>query len=110
MFGNPPYISSNRHPVPHGHLLAEWVERAYKTSQQGREVLFLLPVWRRSDWFSLVVEYAEVRFSAVPIVCEGFGPMVGKKAGNTNWYSEYETILAIFRPNQKGFLGDWLKP
>ena len=110
VFGNPPFISSLRVPIPNGHLIGEWVEKAYKTSQQGREVLFLLPVWRKYEWFPFVVEHAEVRFSAVPVVFEGFGPMAGRTSGNTNWYSECESILAIFRKNQKGFLGEWLKP
>ena len=83
----------------------------YQTSQEGATVLMLLPLWRKYDWFgAYVVKYAEVRLPAVPVVSVGFGPMAGRKCGNTNWYSEYETILAIFRPNQQGFLGDWITP
>jgi hypothetical protein len=103
VFGNPPWNWRDRE-------LDQWVDMAYATSQRGRMVLFVLPVWRRYDWIKTVIQYAEVRFSAVPILLKGFGPMKGKEAGNTNFHNEHETILAIFRKNQKGFLGEWLKP
>jgi hypothetical protein len=110
VFLNPPYITTDRVSVPNGHLLDEWVEKALATSQAGCTVIVLLPLWRKYDWLHLVIKYAEVRLSAVPVVSEGFGPMAGRKCGNTNWYSEYETIVAIFRPNQEGFLGEWIHP
>ena len=110
VFGNPPYIVSDRYPVPHGHQLGEWVEKAFTTSQAGSTVIFILPLWRKYDWIETVIKYAEVRLSGIPFVSEGFGPMEGKKCGNTNWYSEYETVIAIFRPNQIGFLGSWIYP
>jgi hypothetical protein len=110
VFGNPPYIVSDRYPVPNGHPLGEWVEKACATSQAGCMVIMILPLWRKYDWMTTVIKYAEVRLSAVPVVSEGFGPMAGKTCGNTNWYSEYETIIAVFRKNQNGFLGDWMCP
>ena len=73
-------------------------------------VISVLPLWRKYDWCNLVIKYAEVRFSTIPVVCEGFGPMAGRKCGNTKWKGDYETIVAIFRPNQEGFLGEWIHP
>jgi len=102
IWANPPYGSKT---------LGEWVKKGYQASQQGATVLMLLPLWRKYDWFSAyVVKYAEVRFATVPVVSVGFGPMTGRKCGNTNWYSEYESILAIFRKGQEGFLGEWIRP
>ena len=102
VFGNPPYNWKE---------LGRWVEKAFHTSQAGCAVILILPLWRKYDWFGkFIVPYAEVRLPAVPVVSEGFGPMAGKQCGNTNWYSEYETIVAIFRRGQKGFLGAWIFP
>jgi hypothetical protein len=71
----------------------------------------MLPLWRKYHWFSeIVLPHAEVRLGYLPVVGNGFGPMVGRTCGNTGWYNEYETIFAIFRASQQGFLGDWLKP
>ena len=75
VFVNPPYIATDRFPVPNGYTLDKWVEKSFATSQAGCIVISVLPFWRKYDWCNLVIEYAEFRLSSIPIVFEGFGPM-----------------------------------
>ena len=63
VFGNPPYNWKE---------LGRWVEKAFQTSQAGCTVIFILPLWRKYDWFGkFIVPYAEVRLPAVPVVSGG---------------------------------------
>ena len=53
--------------------LGRWVEKAFATSQAGCTVIFILPLWRKYEWFSeFIVPHAELRLPAVPVVSNGF--------------------------------------
>jgi hypothetical protein len=72
-------------------------------------VICLLPYWRYYDWFRIVKDYAELRLPGARVILDGFGPKTGQKCGNLP-PREYESLIAVFRPQQRGFCGDWLEP
>ena len=90
-------------------VLAQWVTYAHQQSQRGCTVICLLPYWRNYPWFQIVKDYAEIRLPGAKLVLDGFGPKAGKRCGNLP-PREYESVIAIFRQNQKGFCSDWLDP
>jgi uncharacterized small protein (DUF1192 family) len=100
---NPPY---------HKKVIANWVEKAWREAQRGCVVLCMLPLWRSHGWFAEYVKaYAEVRISGAPVVLQGFGPQQGTRCGNVDSPFAYETIIAIFRKGQKGFInGAYMEP
>jgi hypothetical protein len=98
---NPPYNAS---------VLPRWVKYAWEQSQNGCTVVAMLPFWRNYDWFwDYVKPFAEVRIPGDMVVLEGFGPKTGKQCGNVRGPTDYETIIAIFRKGQTGFLSGWIE-
>ena len=90
-------------------VLGQWVEKSWREAQRGCVVVCMLPSWKGLDWFkNYVKSYAEVRIPAEKTVFEGFGPQMGKSGGDISGRAGYETIIAIFRQNQKGFLSGWI--
>lgn len=93
---NPPY---------HKEVITDWVKKAWTEAQRGCVVVCMLPLWRSHGWFSEYVKaYAEVRISGAPIILQGFGPQKGTRCGNVDSPFAYDTIIAIFRKKQQGFI------
>ena len=89
--------------------LDRWCAKCFREAQKGCQVVAMLPLWRQYAFVEFCFERAEIRFSRNPIVLYGFGPMRGRKSGNVNWTSEYETFIAVFRAGGPyGVCGDWL--
>ena len=98
---NPPYNAA---------VLHLWVKYAWEQSQNGCTVVAMLPFWRNYDWFwDYVKPFAEVRIPGDMVVLNGFGPKTGKKCGNVQGPTDYETIIAVFRKDQTGFLSGWIE-
>jgi hypothetical protein len=92
-------------------VLGQWVEYAWRESQRDCVVACMLPFWKTQEWFwRFVKPYAEVRHLGALVILDGFGPKTGKKCGNISGPTGYETIIAIFRKDQKGFTSDWIEP
>jgi len=99
---NPPY---------HLLVLGQWVEKSWRESQRGCVVVAMLPFWKTHDWFwTYVKSYAEVRYPGALVILDGFGPKTGKQCGNIPGPTGYETIIAVFRKDQKGFTSNWIEP
>ena len=89
--------------------LPKFVEKAYSESQKGAEVVCVLPFYKSYPWFrDFVWTYAEVRQIQGMVVFDGFGRKKGKHAGNIAGSQSFDTIVAIFRPGQKGFSGPYI--
>jgi hypothetical protein len=98
---NPPYNAS---------VLQLWVKYAWEQSQNGCVVVAMLPFWRNYDWFWRYVKpFAEVQIPGDMVVLNGFGPKTGKQCGNVRGPTDYETIIAVFRKGQAGFLSGWIE-
>ncbi len=93
----------------HRSILPSFVAKAYNESQKGLEVVCILPYYKSYAWFrDLVWAYAEVRQIQGHVVFDGFGPKAKKHAGNIAGPQSFDSIVAIFRPNQKGFSGPYI--
>ena len=89
--------------------LPKFVEKAYDESQKGAEVVCVLPYYKSYPWFrDYVWAYAEVRQIQGMVVFDGFGRKKSKHAGNIAGSQSFDTIVAIFRPGQKGFSGPYI--
>ena len=103
--GNPIFLNA---PF-HRDILPEFVRKAYEESQTGLVVVCVLPYYKSYPWYrNYVNEYAEVRQIQGTVVFNGFGEKKGKHAGNVRGPQSFDTVIAIFRPGQKGFSGPYV--
>jgi phage N-6-adenine-methyltransferase len=93
----------------HRDMLPAFVEKAYSESQRGLEVACIPPFFKSYQWFrDYVWAFGEMRQIQGPVVFDGFGPKAKKHAGNIAGPQSFDTVVAIFRPNQKGFSGPYI--
>jgi hypothetical protein len=100
VFLNPPF---NRAMLP------AFIEKAYRESQGGLDVVCILPFLKSYPCFQdYVWPFAEMRHVRGLVVFDGFGPKEGKHAGNIAGPQSFDTVVAIFRQNQSGFSGPYV--
>jgi hypothetical protein len=81
-------------------VLHAFLEKCHAESERKLTVVGFSPCW--SEWHkNLINQYAEVRYSTKPVVCEGFGP----KEGKPSHCKRNDAQLFIFRPKQLYFRG-----
>jgi phage N-6-adenine-methyltransferase len=103
--GKPAFLN----PPFHRDQLPQFVQKAYAESQKGLEVVCILPFFKSYSWFrDYVWAFCEMRQIQGPVVFDGFGPKAKKHAGNIAGPQSFDTIVAIFRPGQKGFSGQYI--
>ena len=97
VFCNPPF-----------RIAEEFVVKGWQEAQQGLEVVMVLPVWQSQDWFKeYVLKHGEVRFIGKKTNYRGSGSKEGVAAGmGGGGANSMETIVVVFRKDQKAFLGD----
>jgi len=99
IFMNPPFAFGT---------LEKFVEKAHLESQRGATVVCVLPFYKSYPWFrEYVWEHAEVRMIQGQVIFQGFCAQDGKCAGNKG-RMQFDSIVAIFRPGQLGFLGEYI--
>jgi uncharacterized small protein (DUF1192 family) len=98
---NPPYKKEE---------IGAWVRKAYGEAQKRCVVVCMLPFWRSHGWLAdWVIPYAEIRLPGASVILQGFGPMRGSRCGNVDSVNAYETIIAVFRKRQRGFISGWIE-
>lgn len=74
---------------PYGRSIGKWVEKGYKSSQDGALVVMLLPARTDTKWFhDYIYHKAEIRF-----VCGRL------KFGRSKNSAPFPSMVVIFRPN-----------
>ena len=89
-------------------IAKDFVTKAWQEAQKGIVVVMIVPLYQSQDWFKdYVLTYGEVRFIGKKATYQGGGSREGVAAGmGTGGANSMETLVIVFRKDQKAFLGD----